>query len=279
MRIIHTLPEPVFVFPDGQFRLDRWSDYAAAIAPELPVMCAEDAASYDFMNDVLPVIEHALESRDAWQELNASFAKAAGMLEKSAPVLYGCEPDVTVVLYLGLCNAAGWAAELDGRPAILLGIEKIIELGWQGEQDMKGLVCHELGHLWHRFAGRQELPESTPEEAAVTQLYDEGIAMRCEQRLCGDDAFFHQDKRGWASFCASHLPEMRADYLARLQHGDSVQDFFGDWVRWQDQPDVGYYLGCDFIRRLEERFAFEEIARMDFDVIRAELTAYLSLPA
>ena len=278
MKIVHTLPQPEKVFPDGQFRLDMWYDYAAAISPELPVKCAEDSAGYDFMNDVLPVIDQALGSPDAWQELNASFGRAADMLAEAAPALYGCDPDVQVILYLGLCSGAGWATELDGKPAILLGIEKIIELGWQGETDVKGLICHELGHLWHRFAGRQALPEDSAEERAVTQLYDEGVAMRCEQRLCGDDAFFHQDKRGWAAFCETHLADMRTDYLARMQRGDSTQDFFGDWVRWQGQPDVGYYLGCDFIRRLEERLAFDVIARMSYPDIRAEMITYLSQP-
>ena len=60
----------------------------------------------------------------------------------------GVETDI--ILYLGLCNGAGWATSLDGRDAVLLGIEKIIELNWQDESAMQALIFHEIGHIWHK---------------------------------------------------------------------------------------------------------------------------------
>lgn len=283
MQIINTLQQVRELFPDGCFDREIWRHYAAKIWPELPALCEEDASGYDFECDVLPVIEAALSNQPALDELAASFEAAVAALVKNILSLYDEEPDVTIVLYLGLCNAAGWAMRQGEHPkggqAILLGLEKIIELGWQGEKDMKGLIFHELGHLWHESAGRRDLPEASLRERAVTQLYDEGVAMRCEQLLCGDEDFFHQDKHGWLAWCRAHADEMRMDYLKRMDSGVSTQCYFGDWARWQGQPDVGYYLGCMFAAWLEQRRSLAAVARMTFEEIDAELHDFLGQPA
>lgn len=53
-----------------------------------------------------------------------------------------------VALYLGFCNGAGWVTDIDAKTVVLLGIEKIIELDWVSVDDMRGLVYHELGHVY-----------------------------------------------------------------------------------------------------------------------------------
>ena len=280
MQIINTLQQVRALFSDGCFEREKWRRYAADIWAELPALCEQDAAAYEFDRDVLPVIENALRDHAALDELAASFDAAVTALQKNLQSLYDDEPDVTIVLYLGLCNAAGWAIRQSEHPqggqAILLGLEKIVELGWQGDKDMKGLIFHELGHLWHESAGRCALPEQSFRERAVTQLYDEGVAMRCEQLLCGDDAFFHQDKHGWLAWCRDHQDEMRMDYLRRMDAGEPTHCFFGDWVRWQGQPDVGYFLGCRFVAWLEERLSLAALARMTYEEIDAVLHAFLA---
>lgn len=280
MRIINTLPQVRELFAYGHFDMARWRVYAAEIMPELPEICEKDAAEYDFACEVLPVIEAALQDGAAMNTLAASFAAVSGVLRQNMAALYTEEPDVDIILYLGLCNAAGWAWRRSdhpqGRQAILLGIEKIIELRWYGETDMKGLVFHELGHLWHETEGREELPEVSLTERAVTQLYDEGIAMRCEQLLCGDAGFFHQDQDGWLNRCRAHAGEMRADYLRRLETGESTQCFFGDWVRWKGISDAGYFLGCEFVAAREKAYSLKRIACMSYAEIELALRAYLS---
>ena len=80
----------------------------------------------------------------------------------------------------GLCNGAGWATSLDGRDAVLLGIEKIIELNWQDESAMQALIFHEIGHIWHKTYGNL-YPEARSEGEKITgsALYQEGLAMVC----------------------------------------------------------------------------------------------------
>ena len=107
--------------------------------------------------------------------------------------------ELEIILYLGLCNGAGWATTLNNKDVILLGIEKIIELNWYNEDDLKGLIFHEIGHIWHKTYRNLFFPANTQKEKSILQLYQEGIAMVCEQILCDDDHYFHQDKNGWLS--------------------------------------------------------------------------------
>ena len=53
--------------------------------------------------------------------------------------------DTVIIIYHGLSNAAGWVTTFNGRPAIYLGIEKIVELGWDSKQKLEDLVSHEYG--------------------------------------------------------------------------------------------------------------------------------------
>ena len=74
-------------------------------------------------------------------------------LQERLPVLFDKECEVTVVLYLGLCNAAGWVTFLGGKKVVLLGVEKVLELNWDSEEKLKALLYHEIGHIWHEIYG------------------------------------------------------------------------------------------------------------------------------
>ena len=85
----------------------------------------------------------------------------------------GVETDI--ILYLGLCNGAGWATSLDGRDAVLLGIEKIIELNWQDESAMQALIFHEIGHIWHKPTGISIPRLGQRAKKSLAQLYQEDL--------------------------------------------------------------------------------------------------------
>lgn len=62
-----------------------------------------------------------------------------------------------------LCEQDAAACDFDRD--VLPVIENVLcdhaalnELGWQGEKDIKGLIFHELGHLWHESAGHRLFP-------------------------------------------------------------------------------------------------------------------------
>lgn len=156
--------------------------------------------------------------------------------------------DADILFYLGLCSGAGWATDLDGRPAVLLGAEKIVELNWTGKTAMCGLLYHELGHLWHSQCRKAPSFEETA--SALWQLYTEGVAMFFEQELAGGPDFFHQNRDGWLSWCRENEGKLFREFCRRCKAGESVQDFFGDWCSYRGHSDIGYFLGAVLARNL-----------------------------
>lgn len=275
MRLWNTCESIVRQFSGRAFDLTAWREYAAQLSPELPAKCEEDAAMYDFGRDVLPVITAALENRDKLTQVRASFEAVAAELEERVHCLFGSrEPEMTILLYLGLCNGAGWATTLDGRDAVLLGIEKIIELDWCDFEKLRALIYHEVGHIWHKTAGCLDFPVAGQREQSILQLYQEGVAMVCEQLLCGDDNYYHQDRNGWLAWCRKGEIGIRREYLNRLNAGKSTQDFFGDWCSYNGHADVGYFLGCQFVRDLLKHYSLEEVAALPYAVLDMAFERY-----
>ena len=249
------------------FDMTRWRKYAAGIHPDLAAKCEEDISGYDFHREVLPVVNDALHHRERLQRLSEIYEKTVRTLQTHLPALFDKEIDLDIILYLGLCSGAGWVTTLDGRDVILLGAEKIVELDWDHENDMKSLIFHEIGHIWHRTYGQMYFPTSSKKETSLLQLYQEGVAMVCEQILCGDDNYYHQDRDGWLSWCMEHEAAIKREFLSRLEQEQSTQDFFGDWCSFEGHSDVGYFLGCQFIKKLREDHTLSEIANMPYDAL------------
>lgn len=196
--------------------------------------------------------------------VSRNFQSVIDTLNDNLSKLFDTDPDINIILYLGLCNGAGWATTLDGKNTVLLGIEKIIELNWGSETNMRALILHEIGHLWHKMNGNLYIPDLTKRRKAIQQLYQEGVAMVCEHILCGDNDFYHQDKNGWLDWCYKNENQIKIEYLRRLDKKESVQDFFGDWCSYNGHSDVGYFLGCRFIEHLMQTYSLKEIANMKY---------------
>lgn len=268
MRVINTIDKITSCFPNGKFELSAWQDYIQSFSLPLVEKCRQDAAAYDFEKEILPVLNNAIVSKDELSMLNNAFLLTVNKLEDNIGRLFDEEPEIDLILYLGLCNGAGWETMLDHRDTVLLGIEKIIELGWQDEINMQALVCHEIGHIWHKMYGKPYPEVFRTGDKSLMQLYREGIAMRCEQFLCQDDNFYHQDKDGWLAWCQANASNMKQEYVRRIQGNESTQDFFGDWCNYQGRSDVGYYLGCEFIKFLEQDESLKQIANLDIAALR-----------
>ena len=245
MRIVNTYPKILSLFEkmNGVFDMGLWEEYASQISIELPDKIKTDSRDYDFDNDILPVLNLALKNQEKLQIINHSFVKAIENLDEKMKRICQYDLTVDVVLYLGLCNGAGWATELNGKPTVLLGIEKILELDWGDYESVAALIYHELGHIWHFAVGGKRT--MTP----ILQLYCEGVAMYIEQQLLGYESY-HQDKDDWLKWCHSNKAALNAEYLRRLLENKSVKEFFGDWLCYQGHSDVGYFIGCEFIKHL-----------------------------
>ena len=274
MDIINTCDKIKSLFSNG-FDMSVWRKYAGEISKELPSKCENDAKSYDFNKAVLPVIEVALNA-DKIDFVSKNFQIVVDTLNANLSKLFDTEPDINIILYLGLCNGAGWATTLDGKNTVLLGVEKIIELNWDDETNMRALILHEIGHLWHKLNGNLHIPEYTKRRKGIAQLYCEGVAMVCEHILCGDDEFYHQNKDGWLDWCYKNENQIKREYLRRLVNKESVQDFFGDWCSYNGHSDVGYFLGCRFVRYLMRTRSLKEIANMKYRAINKAFTEFVN---
>lgn len=277
MIIKNTYDTIIKYFYGKGFNLETWREYAAHIFTELPGKCECDAKDYDFESQVLPVITSALKNKNQMDLTEHSFQMVTDELADDVWDLFGYDTDFTIILYLGLCNGAGWATTLEENDVILLGIEKIIELGWSDYEEMQALIYHEVGHIWHKKKGNLYFPAATQRELSILQLYQEGVAMRCQQILCKDDNFYHQNKGNWLAWCQTNEVEIKTEYLRRLDGNENTQDFFGDWCSYKGFPDVGYFLGCKFIKYLEKAYSLKEIANLSYDTLNAAFINYAAV--
>lgn len=276
MRVINTIDKITSCFPNGKFEIIAWQDYIETFSLPLVEKCKQDAKGYDFEKEILPVLNNAIANNEKLSMLNSSFNMTVNKLKCNMGRLFDEEPEIDVILYLGLCNGVGWATMLDNENVVLLGIEKIIELGWQDEINMQALVFHEIGHIWHKTYGKPEPEGALAGDISLVQLYREGIAMRCEQFLCQDDNLYHQNKDGWLDWCRANSSGIKQEYFRRIQNNESTQGFFGDWCDYQGHSDVGYYLGCEFIRFLEQDNSLIHIANLDIVALREAFHLFIT---
>lgn len=282
MRIIDSYKQIRSLCSGGGFDMDKWSEYIHTLSPAVEKLCREDVAEtlatgkYSFEGDYLPLLNAACADDKGREACHESFLACVERLEDRINAQFGKCPDVDIVLYFGLCCAAGWVVEIDDRTSILLGMEKILELGWHEKKAMDALILHELGHAYQAQFGTLERETETPREQFLWQLFVEGIAMYFEQRLCGGDEYFHQDAEGWKSWCDEHLQQIRCDFEAGLDTMNfENQCWFGDWVKYKSRGDVGYYLGCRFVQFAAGKYEFDQLIRLDLPDITALWKEYL----
>ncbi|NLE30964.1 hypothetical protein GX618_01685, partial [Candidatus Dojkabacteria bacterium] len=149
MTIVDTYKNILNTFPTSHFDFEIWKQYASSISPFLPEEVIKDTSKYDFNKDILPVVKNALSNRSKLEVLHTNFLQVTKSLDKEIVNKFNINLDLDIILYLGLCNGAGWFTKLDNRRVVLLGIEKIIELGWEDITTLRALIYHELGHVWH----------------------------------------------------------------------------------------------------------------------------------
>ncbi len=269
------------VYENGRFSLPKWRDYTDARMPGITQLCEEDlreclAAGLSFEKDYLPVLNSAGEDGAEIREIAETYRRITGRLEDQIRRVFGRTVDADLVLYLGLCSGAGWATQLGGRPTVLLGIEKILELHWGDPDSMNALILHELGHLYQAQYGVLHREFSCSADRFLWQLFTEGIAMVFEQEILGDPSFYHQGAQ-WTAWCGKNLARIAKGFSEALDTMTfETQRFFGDWVRFEGQPDTGYYLGARFIRSLLKKHRFDDLLSWEIGSVREAFSRFLS---
>lgn len=252
IHIIDTFRDCNRCFIDAVFSKEKWNEYIDNYLPYAREEIEYDVSKYNFKTDKLPVLNNVYLKKEEMIIMHESFLNVVlNVEEKIKQKLEDASINVVIVLYLGLCNGSGWAVSLADIPHILLGMEKIIELNWYNENEMKGLIYHELGHVWHKQNRSTIFPLlNTMKDRAIWQLYSEGVAMYFEQLLYDDESFYHQDIDGWLNWCNKNRIMLFNEYIRVIENSESHQKFFGDWCDYLGVSDVGYYLGCELIKYL-----------------------------
>jgi hypothetical protein len=284
MKIVNTLDKIHEVYPDGSFSLSKWQEYLETILPGHSSLFLDDMnqtialGNYTFKEHFLPILQAVYQKPNEVQILIKNFEEAAKQLEEQVLRTLGKPIDVEIILYLGLCNGAGWVVDLEQKPYLLVGVEKVLELQWYDLPSFQGLLYHELGHLYQRQYGVLDRQTSNPREHFLWQLLTEGVAMYCEQLLVQDFSFFHQDRDGWLDWCDQHLQQIKQDFDHDI---DSMtqqnQRYFGDWVRYEGYSDVGYYLGAKFVRFIAEQYSLYDIINMDHQRVNHLFEAFMEI--
>lgn len=275
MRIINTINDIFDIYSSGSFDINKWNNYINRINSKLGQLCVQDmneainTGQVSFKKKYLPILNNVINQKEKLDELQKNFIKVTESLKDNILKKFNKTIDVEIVLYLGLCNGAGWVAEIENKVYCLLGIEKILELNWYDMNSLYGLIYHELGHVYQKQYGVLEREFDNNKHQFLWQLFTEGIAMYFEQTLIGDYEYYHQDKNGWKYWCDNHIEQITLDFsndLNLMTFGN--QRYFGDWVYYEGYSDVGYYLGTKFIQYICKQYDFDEI--LTFDIYEVE---------
>lgn len=167
IHIIDTYSKINTLYANGIFDFTKWEAYMNSIYKDSADMIKRDmqecldGVEYTYEESVLPVLQ-AVYEHPFLERLHSSFLEVTDNLNERIQECFGHELNIDIVLYLGLCNAAGWVTNVGGTDTILLGVEKILELGWQDVDSM------------HRLREKYEFEQMI--NMKVDEVYEEYLA-------------------------------------------------------------------------------------------------------
>lgn len=282
MKITNGLKDMLAVYENGEFNLKKWCNYIETVYNGLGKLCLDDMQQtlatglVDFENDYMPILNAVYERQHLIITAVRTFNEVTERLENRITTCFGKSLEVELILYLGLCNGAGWVTETEGKTVCLIGIEKLLELNWYDEKSLIGLIFHELGHVYQNQYGTLERKIKNNRSKFLWQLFTEGVAMVFEQTLVGDENYFHQDENGWKEWCDERFSQIKKDFDDDLKTMDfENQRYFGDWVTYNGHPDVGYYLGAKFVRFICENRSFDSVLSLSVKEVCSQYSKFL----
>ncbi len=190
--------------------------------------------------------------------------------------------DFAVVFVILPIGYGGWGTSCEDEPAVLLGLDTIVGLGWTDGEALTGLVAHELGHVLHQVWRKRVGLEWG--RGPFWLLYDEGFGQRCEHVLVGyEDWHMARGQDDWLAWCQAHTGWLAAEYLRAVAAGEPVYRFFGgSWPEYhiEGRHQCAYFLGHEIIRQWEGQKALKEIALLPVEEadrrVREALEAFSS---
>ena len=248
-------------------QIELWYSEYMASWPELRQKQIDDYAKegVDWHQIAKEMVFPYLDNR-----LPAMKGAHAGLLDLCAPIFdlarerLQFDADIVIVIYVGLGCGAGWVTNYAGKPAILFGLENLVECHYETQPALTGLIAHEIGHVAHfNWRAKNELAHGA---GPWWQLYIEGFAQRCEHVILGQDLWHMKvmspDEK-WLGWCQENKAWLAAEYLRTVEEDKPVSSFFGSWYDIRNRKQTGYYLSHEIIRELESSLPYNQMALLD----------------
>lgn len=283
IKALNTFHKITDCFVDETFSLSKWEKYICSIDQRLKEILLEDVrkdevSGLDLLNDQrLPIVESVIHQLERAKSVQVNFDKICKSIDSTVKAIWNVELDLTIILYLGLANAAGWFTTIGDEEVILLGIEKILELNWEDYETMESLIYHELSHAYHRSYCNIEASYESTSDNLLWQLYIEGVAMVLEQELKQDAMHFHQFDTKTLQYLKTNIQKIANDFYMDMNVTEPTpQRWFGDWVSYEGIGDVGYFLGAAFIRFILKTHTMIDMMRLDILQLRNLFLLFLA---
>ena len=250
---------------DLEGQIDAWASRYMAAWPDLLQKQVEDYASQgvDWKEIAAEqVFPHIPEAIPRMAKAHANLCRSLMPTYEAASRAFDYQFPIVFVIHVGIGCGAGWATQFRGKPAVLFGLENLVDSGYLSEEAIQGLVTHELGHivhdLWRLESGKQD--GSGP----WWQLYREGFAQHCEISIRGT---WHQvlgsHRSDWLDWCRHNRARLAADFLQRADGEAGVREFFGSWFEIHGKSETGYYLGHEIVAELASRASLKQVALLE----------------
>lgn len=262
-------------------KMELWKSYYNSNFPEVERKCKEDyeAEGYSWREiGLTKAFSRIKEDFPKMMEGYNNLLKILKGMDEKVKDTFHVDIDINIVIYSGLLNSAGWVDKYEGKRSMLFGIDKIAEIGWQHEDKIKVLVCHELCHVAHfQIRGESNLPEHVEQSKyneGIWNIYEEGFAQYFQQVL-GESSINSRGEQ-WSIECEKIEEQLKQEYIKALEDKEKgTRDFYGDWFKVLGISDVGYFLGSKLIANLSKRYTIEDIAAMEFNLIEKEVLKFI----
>jgi hypothetical protein len=267
------------LFIKGTFSIEKWQRYIENVLPGLGKPVINDSSGYNFEKDILPVINNVYKNQQRIITVERICCDLLKDEDEKIKIKTGRNLQCEIILYLGLCNGAGWVTEHNAKTLILLGIEKILELNLDSPDKLKQLIYHELGHVYQSQYGILNREFEDNADRLLWQLYTEGIAVYFQQHIIGDDSDCYQDFDSWKVGLEKMLPQLKKDFKKDLYllNDRFTQRYFGDWVSYNGYSDAGYFLGEKFISYLCQDRHFNDVLDLSVEEIKTEYDNFCNI--
>jgi len=175
-----------------------------------------------------------------------------------ARALLPMEPEPDVYLFVGFFSADGKVLEIQGKPAIAIGMER-----FKSFRDLPLLVAHEYGHCAQKILLKNPIPGEG--RTLLGHVTAEGLAVLFTEALYPEiplhrHLFISPERLRWC--------EGNEEVLIELAAGDLTSEklvpvFFGSGdAEAGIPPRVGYYLARQMVGRSFPRHGAKELAEI-----------------